>query len=71
MLKGFSLYSFSFSFPPHKTHKHTHTHRGYSKWEATEAAADLAYNCPDNRQALGIHDAVALVVRCIEKVCFM
>lgn len=57
------------SFEPKPKTSTTHTHRGTgTKWEGLEAVADLAYNAPENRALLGRHGAVALVVKCIERV---
>ena len=39
----------------------------FSRWEAVEATADLAYNCPDTREELGRLGAVAQVVRFLER----
>lgn len=50
------------------SHTHLRSNRGFSKWEALEATADLAYNCPENREELGQHDAIHLVVKSIERV---
>lgn len=41
--------------------------KGYCKWEALEAIADLSYGNPANRRELGRYDAVGLVVSSIEK----
>ena len=40
--------------------------KGICIWQALQAIADLAYDCPDNRRELGRYDAVALVVKFIE-----
>jgi len=40
--------------------------KGFCRYQALEAIADLAYNSPDNRQELGRCDAVNLVVLSIE-----
>lgn len=41
--------------------------KGFSKWEALQATADLAYDCQENRHELGQRDCVALLIKCIEK----
>lgn len=57
--------------PPHDAHDRMQKRNGRGlggQWEALEALADLAHNCPENRAELGRQGAVPLVVGCIERV---